>query len=334
MPATFERNQVGKREDLADSIYNIDAKDYPAQSLLPKDKELTNTKMTWQADAYDAPNTEGVVDGADVSTYEDAAENRALLENHVQMVRRTPMVTVMAQDVSKVAGVVNEMAGAIKKKTVEAKRDVESVICSDNEAQADNGTVPYKTRGLGKWIQATAQSYLPVPEAFRTPSASIDATALANVTKATVNGVMASQYAQTGQKATYPFLCGTKLKARFTEMVGYQPTVANFTAVLRTERGEDSMAYQDTIESFTGDFGTYDLILSNWLGWNNATKVSDARRGYALDPKMLALRFNKKWAYRALPDLGGGPRGLVETILGLVVKNPLGLAAFKAVADS
>lgn len=334
MPATFERNQVGKREDLADAIYNIDAKDYPALSLIPKGKKPTNTKMSWLADAYDAPNTEGVVDGADVSTYEDAAENRALLESHVQKFRRTPMVTDMAENVSDVAGVTSEMAEAIKKKTVEAKRDVEAALCSDNEAQADNGTVPYKTRGLGKWVQSTAQALLPVPEAFRTPSASVDATALASVTKAVVNGVMKSQYAQTGKKQTYALLCGTSLKARFTEMVGYQPTVANFTAVLRTERSSEGTAYQDTIESFTGDFGTYDLILSNWLAFNNSTKVSDARRGYALDPKMLELRFNKQWMYRALPDLGGGPRGLIETILGLVVKNPLGLAKFAAVADS
>lgn len=334
MPATFERRQTGKREDLADHIYNVDAKDFPLLSLAPKGKKPTNTKMSWQADAYDAPNTEGVIDGADVSSFEDAAENRGLIENHVQKFRRTPMVTDMAENVSDVAGVTSEMANAITKKTTECKRDVEAALGSDNVAQADTGSVPYKTRGLGDFIKSTAQTYLPVPEQFRTPAASIDTTALANVTKAVVNGVMGSQYAQTGKKMTYALVCGTKLKARFTEMVGYQPTVANHTAVLRTNRDSKGKAYQDTIESFEGDFGTYDLVLSNWLGFNNGTKVSDARRGYALDPGMLEVRFNHQWSYKALPDLDGGPRGVIKAILGLVVKNPLGLAAFKATADT
>ena len=333
MPATFERTQVGRREDLADAIYNIDAKDYPLLSAIPKGKKLVRTRFDWQADSYDAPNTDGVVDGADVSTYEDAAENRAILYGQVQKVRRTPMVTEMAEDVSDVAGVTSEMANAIKKKTIECKRDVEAVLVSDNESQTDNGTVPYKTRGLGKWIQATAQSHLPVDSDFRTPSASIDATALASVTRAVVNNVMKSQYGQTGKRMTCMLVCGTSLKARFTEMVGYQPTVSNFTAILRSTRG-DEMKYVDNIESFTGDFGTYDLVLSNWLNWNNSTKAADARRGYALDMSMLELRMNKNWEYKALPDLDGGPRGVIKAIFGLAVKNPLGLAKFAATADS
>ncbi len=333
MPATFERTQVGRREDLADAIYNIDAKDYPLLSAIPKGKKLVRTRFDWQVDAYDAPNTDGVVDGADVSTYEDAAENRAVLYAQVQKVRRTPMVTEMAEDVSDVAGVVSEMAAAIKKKTVESKRDVEAVLGSDNESQTDNGTVPYKTRGLGKWIQATAQTHLPVDADFRTPSASIDTTALASVTREVVNNVMKSQYGQTGKRMTYMLVCGTSLKARFTAMVGYQPTVSNFTAILRSTRGTETK-YQDNIESFTGDFGTYDLVLSNWLNWNNTTKVADARRGYALDMSMLELRMNKDWKYKTLPDLDGGPRGVISAIFGLCVKNPLGLAKFAASADS
>jgi hypothetical protein len=331
MPATFERTQVGRREDLADAIYNIDAKDYPLLSAIPKGKAAVKTRFDWQADSYATPSTDGVVDGADVSTYEDAAENRGLLSNYVQKVRRTPMVTEMAQDVSDVAGLASEMAGAIAKKTIECKRDVEATLGSDNEAQADNGTVPYKTRGLGKWALSTAQAVLPVPAAFRTPSASIDATALASVTRAVVNNVMKSQYAQTGKRGTYMLVCGTSLKARFTEMVGYQPTVASNTAILQTNRGTGTK-WQDTIESFTGDFGTYDLVLSNWLGFSAG--AADARRGYAIDPSMLELKFNKQWAYKALPDLDGGPRGVISAIFGLAVKNPLGLAKFAATADS
>ena len=334
MPQTFERNQTGKREDLLDNIYNIDAKKTPLVSMIPKGKEIINTTRRWQADAYDAPNTSGVVDGTDVTTYEDAAENREELEGRCQRLWRTPKTSTFTR-VTDVAGIGKglEFAKAIVKKTHELKRDVECVLGSDQESQDDNGTVPYQTRGLGKWIQSTAQSHEPVPTAFRTPSASIDTTALASLTPAIVNQVMRSQSDQTGAEMTYTLLCGTSLKQRFTEMVGYVGTVSNQTAITRTERGT-STAWENNILSFAGDFGRYDLVMSRWLGFNNTTKAVDARRGYALDMDMLSLDFNQPWKFEELPNLGGGRRGLIDCIFMLCVKNPLGLAKFAATNDS
>jgi hypothetical protein len=334
MPQTFERNQVGKREDLLDNIYNVDAKKTPLLSMIPKGKELVNTTRRWQADAYADPQTDGVVDGADVSEYEDAAANREELEGRVQRLWRTPKTSTMTR-VTDVAGQgkAQEFAKAIVKKTAELKRDAECVLGSDNESQDDNGSVPYKTRGLGKWIQATAQSHEPVPEAFRTPSASINTTALASLTPALVNNVMQSQADETGSEMTYALVCGTSLKKTFTNMVGYVATVSNFTAITRTDRGTET-AWTNNIQSFTGDFGTYDLILSRWLNYNNTTKVADARRGYALDTDMLSLDFNQPWRFQELPDMGGGRRGLIDVIMMLCVKNPLGLAKFAATQDS
>ena len=334
MPQTFERNQVGKREDLLDNIYNVDAKKTPLLSMIPKGKEIVNTTRRWQVDAYDAPNTSGIVDGTDVSTYEDAAENRQELEGRVQRLWRTPKTSTFTK-VTDVAGIGKgmEFAKAIVKKTHELKRDVECLLGGDQESQDDNGTVPYQTRGLGKWISNLAQSHEPVPAAFRTPSASIDTTALASLTPALVNSIMQSQSDQTGAEMTYALVCGSSLKKTFTNMVGYVATVSNFTAITRTERGSET-AWTNNIQSFTGDFGTYDLVQSKWLGFNNATKAVDARRGYALDMDMLSLDFNQPWKFTELPDLGGGRRGLIDVILMLCVKNPLGLAKFAASADS
>jgi hypothetical protein len=334
MPQTFERNQTGKREDLLDNIYNVDAKKTPLLSMIPKGKDLVNTTRRWQADAYAAPQTDGVIDGADVSEYEDAAANREELEGRVQKLWRTPKTSDMTR-ITDVAGQgkAQEFAKAIVKKTAELKRDVECVLGSDNESADDTGSAPYKTRGLGKWIQSTAQTHEPVPSAFRTPSASIDTTALALVTPALVNTVMQSQADQTGSEMTYALVCGTSLKKTFTNMVGYVATVSNYTAITRTERGTET-AWTNNIQSFTGDFGTYDLILSRWLNYNNTTKVADARRGYALDSDMLSLDFNQPWRFKELQDLGGGRRGLIDVIMMLCVKNPLGLAKFAATADS
>jgi len=330
MPQTFARTQVGLKEDLADRIYNIDAKDTPILSSVPKGKELVNPGFDWQVDAYDSPDITPVVDGSDVSSTEDAAATRVRLYGRCQEIRRTPKVSQMT-DITDVAGIGKgqEFAKAIVKKTVELKRAVECALGADNESQDDNGTVGYQTRGLGKWIQSTAQTHLPVDSNFRPPSASIDTTAMASVTTATINAVLESQYGVVGSAKPHMLVCGTTLKKTITNAVGYQPTVSNFTAILRTNKGDEG-AWTNNVQTFTGDFGSYDIVVSNWLGFNNTTKAVNAYRGYALDMDMLELRMNKPWSFKELPDLGGGRRGLIDVIFGLCVKNPKGLAAFKA----
>lgn len=330
MPQTFARTQVGVREDLADLISIIDVKSTPLVSSLGHGKELVNVNFDWQVDAYDPPDTSGIIDGTDVSATEDAAANRARLYGRCQWLRKTPKVSklVEIQDVAGL-GKGREFARAIEKKTIELKRAVEAAICSDNSSQDDDGTKSYQTRGLGEWIKATAQSHLPVPSAYLTPAASINTTATGSLAVSDINAVLQSQYNQTGEVKTYSFFVGQTLKAAITNLVGYQPTVSGQTAILKTELASDS-AWKHNIQSFTGDFGTYDVILSNWLGWNNTNKTPNLFRGYALDMDMLELRMNMPWKFTEYPDQGGGRRGSVDVIIGLMVKNPLGLAKFAA----
>lgn len=330
MAQTFDRSQTGKRESLSDIIAVVDAKKTPLVSSVSKGSDPANSLMQWQADAYAAPQAGGIVDGSDVSTTEDAAENRRILSNYTEEFRRTPKVSKRA-NLSNVAGIglKQEMAKAIVKKQFEAKRDVEVAISSDNVARADDGSLGYRGHGLGSWIKATAQTVLPVDSAFLTPSASIDTTAMASLTTALVNGVMESQYGQVGSENTYMLVCGTSLKKQFTKMVGYQPDLASNTAIKRTSRGDEGK-WMDNIQVFTGDFGTYELVLSNWLGWNYTTSANSSYRGYALDMDMLELRYQQPFKYEPLPDLGGGPRGVISAIVGLVCKNPKGLGKFAA----
>jgi len=330
MPQTFARTQVGVREDLADKIYLIDAKDTPLLSSIPKGQALVNPLFDWQADAYNTPDVSGVVDGTDVSSTINSAANRARLQGRVQKIRRAPKVSDFTEitDVAGI-GIGREFARAIAQETVVAKRSVECVLGSDTDSQADSGTVPYLTRGLGKWAQSTAQSDLPVNSAFLTPAASIDTTAMASLTVAVLNGVMESQYLQTGKTQNYMLAVGSTLKKTITNIVGYQPTVANYTAILRSNRGDEGQ-WSNNIQSFTGDFGTYDIVVDNWLGFSAGT--ASVYRGYAFDPMNLELRMNKPWNFRELEDQGGGRRGLIECIFGLMVKNPLGLAKFAASA--
>jgi hypothetical protein len=331
MAQTFARNQVGVREDLADGIYMIDAKNTPLLSAIPKGQELVNSNFDCLVDAYAAPDMTPVPDGTDVSTTEDAAANRQRLKFKCMELRKTPKVTNRTE-INNVAGQGKgkEFAKAITKSMVELKRGVECAIGSDNSSQDDNGTVGDQTRGLGETIKATAWTHNAATDlTFHPPAASIDTTAMASVTPATINAVMESQYSVTGSSQSYLLVVGATLKKTITNAVGYQPTVANQTAILRTNKGSEG-AWSNNVQTFTGDFGTYDIVLSNWLGFNNSTKAVNAYRGYALDTSMLELRMHQPWSFDELPDMGGGRRGLLKCVFGLMVKNPKGLAKFAA----
>ena len=324
MAALFERSQVGKREDLADYISLVDAKDTPIVSMVPKGSKPGNTLLQWQADNMPSPVSTGSVDGVDVSSYENLNSGRALINNYIQVFQRAIRVSPLAVDVSIVAGLRDELAGMIAKGIKLLKRDMELTVSSDNDMQADNGTVPYLTRGLGSWIQNGAQALNPVPSAFRTPSASINTTATGSFAETDAQGVLTSIYGQTGQFKTYDTVVGTSLKRAFSNLL-YTTTASGtnqYQSIRTLSRDASSDVYSASVDVFSGDFGSLRLHPSTFL--------PNAFRGYVLDMDLLELRYTNMPEVTELPDAGGGPARLIKAVAGLVVKNPLGLGKFSA----
>jgi hypothetical protein len=331
MPALFERTQVGKREDLADYISLVDARDTPITSLIPKGNKPGNTLLNWQADSMPAAQSSGSVDGVDVSSYSNLNENRAVLQNYIQVFQRAIRVSPLAVDVSNVAGLRDELAGMVAKGIKLTKRDIELTISSDNDAQADNGTVPYLTRGLGEWIKNGAQSVLPVNSNYRTPTASINTTVTGSFTESDAQGVLTSIYGQTGSFKEYDCVVGTSLKRAFSNLLfttGLTTTStagvtgSGATAVRTFSRDANSDAYIASVDIFEGDFGRLKLHPSLFL--------PNAARGYVLDMELLELRYTNLPEVTELPDAGGGPARLIKAVAGLICKNPLGLGKFAA----
>ena len=329
MAALFERSQVGKRQDLADYISLVDAKDTPIVSMAPKGNKPGNTLLQWQADNMPAAVTTGSVDGVDVSSYENLNSGRAIISNYIQVFQRAIRVSPLAVDVSVVAGLRDELAGMVAKGIKLLKRDREATVSSHNDAQADNGTDPYLTKALGTWISTSGGSTLQVPSAYRTPSASIATTATASLTETNIQAVLTSIYGQTGTFKEYDGVVGTNLKRAFsnllftttlssTSTVGV--TGAGGTAIRTFSRDANSDAYIASVDIFEGDFGRIKLHPSLFM--------PDADNGYVLDMELLELRYTNLPEVTELPDAGGGPARLIKAVAGLVVKNPLGLGKF------
>lgn len=325
MAALFERSQKGKREDLADYITLVDAKDTPVTSMIPKGNKPGNTLLEWQADNMPTAVSTGSVDGVDVSSYENLNSGRAILSNYIQVFQRAIRVSPLSVDVSIVAGLRDELAGMVAKGIKTLKRDMELTVCSDNAAQVDaGGTTPYLTKALGVWIANAAGSVAIIPTDYLTPTTSINTTATASFTEADAQGVLTSIYSQTGQMKTYDTVVGPTLKRAFSNLL-YTATASGtdaYAAIRTLQRDAFSDTITSSVDLFEGDFGS--LRLHPTLFNHNAF------RGYVLDMDLLELRYTSLPQVTELPDAGGGPARLIKAVAGLVCKNPLGLGKFSA----
>ena len=328
------------REDLADYIAIVDQKSTPLVSMAPKGKDLGNAQFSWLVDNYQAPQLQGVVDGTDVtvSSASNPVTNRTRLNNYAQVFRRDLRVGFIAQT-QDVAGVTNEVANGVAKKLVELKRDMEATFaCTNQAAQADNGTNAYLTGSLGNWLNSTNSSNIGAcasGSAFLPASGAVDTTASASFTEATAQNVLTAIYGNTGVFRDYDAILGTTLKRAFTNLTASGTTVtANSnsiaaTAVRTFNQDLSSDTFKSSIDLFEGDFGRLILHPSVFIGGKNSTSLSaQAYKGYVIPMDMLEIRYSKLPEVQTLPDSGGGPARLVQAIAGLVVKNPSGFGMF------
>jgi len=330
-PVVSDILTFGQR-DLLDYITLVDMKDTPFFTLLPKGSTPDAVTVEWPVDNQVAPTSAinaGAVDGTDISDFDSYQDDYAILSNKVQWFRNAVMIGEMAETVQNQAGIPRQRAYAIKKKMEQLKRQVEIRISGDDEMQAPTGTNPSQFRGIGKWIQATAQSVSPVPTAHLVPTASVYTGTLAALTETNLQAVLTSQYSVTGQTRTRQLIVGTSLKQNFTSYIRTQTSSANVMSSARFFTAPvDAKKIVNTVDVYVGDFGTYELLPSLWLNYSFTTNLGDIRRGYAIDTERWQLSFVHPMKIKELPDNGGGERFMVHTKLTLKGLNPRDQAKF------
>lgn len=340
-----QANKLGRREEIANLISLVDAKNTPFSSMAKKGSQPQQTLFRWQVDSLPEPKTDGTVDGTDVTSndYEnfvktDAKQYRNELAAYIQIFRRSTRVSKLTQSsVTNIAGVKDELANNVAKAMLMLKRDMEKTFCSSNVSQAEktvSGTVvPYKTRGLDKWLvkaadKDTNENATIVPDEFCLPYNAGDATSssvvsgnLSDLTELTLQNLMTSQYKQTGQYRSYDCLAGPLLKRAVTNLV-YTTKQVSGDDVSPVEnlrvanRNAADSSYVSSIDVFEGDFGSLRIHPSLFL--KNFTV------GYLIPFDLVEIRYGGNVAeVTSLPDYGGGPARLIEAVAGLCVHNPL-----------
>ena len=298
----------GNREDLSSMLTMLEPEQTPITSLCAKAK-ASGVLHEWVIDGLEAPSADGIGETSDVTSFSNKFASRGRLGNYTQIFRKDYLVSDLQNAVASVGPA--DVAQAKAKALREIKRDIEFAVASPNDRQAEDGTNPYKLRGLGDWLDSAGPS--DVPAAYRTPAASILG---ATVTEATLNNLLGSIFSETGEMGNLTLVANVALRK----------VIANFTRAEGTTTAtsynvnEDASARKITlsVSLFDTDFGVIKLVNGNPACMPTAT----TNVGYVLDPKYLGIGNLLPLESVVLENQGAGERGYVKTACTLVCKSP------------
>jgi len=298
----------GNREDLSAMLTMLEPEQTPITSLCAKSK-ASGVLHEWVVDGLEAPSADGIGETSDVTSFSNKFASRARLGNYTQIFRKDYLVSDLQNAVTSVGPA--DLAQAKAKALREIKRDLEFAVASANDRQAEDGTNPYKLRGLGDWIDSGGPS--DVPAAYRTPSASVLA---ATLTEATFNNALGSIFGETGEMGNLTAVVNVALRK----------VIANFTRIEGTSRttsynvNEDASSRKVTlsVSLFDTDFGTVRIVNGNPA----CMPTGSTNVGYILDPKYLGIASLLPLESVSLENQGAGDRGYVKMAATLVCKSP------------
>jgi hypothetical protein len=328
MPALLEPELVGKREDHADVMYVADRKVTPGLSSIKKGEKLKNMLYDFEVKSYGNRKKGGVPDGKDIDAF-DAQSPKAVLQARGEVFRRAPMVGFIAQKMSVAGGVVatpNLFNEAKADQMIEHKRDMEKELWSNQDSRADDGVNGAQFRGFGRWIYdgastltlatgdtspTTGFNELPIPAANRTPSNQIYTGSIASMTEDDLGALIQAKYENTGASSDLRGFVTPVIKNRIGFFSRYNANVTGYTSGVFVTSGklQGNTLFGATVDVYKSDWGTFELfpVLTDFM--------PTSYTAYFLDMDMPRIRNAGTEMYDELPDLGGGPRGLIRSIV-------------------
>ena len=314
MASTKTYSVAGNREDLSDIITLLTPESTPLVSMAKK-ANATGTFFEWQADDLSTPSFAGVLEGEDASSFDDKAANRAKLGNYVQKLRRTYAVSDL-QEIVDTAGVASEYANAESHAVRELKRDLESAVCSAQDRDADDGTNPYKTRGMLKWLGVGGQP-ADVPSAFQNVANDTTGTQ----TETTFNNVLQELYEANGMPGgQLTLIAGPGLKREISNFARQEGTTTALS--YQVTQPAESKKITLSVSVYEGDYGVVSILPSTFVNRTSGSATVDADAGLLIDPEYVGIHMLKAESTSELENRGGGRRGFADLVAGLACYSP------------
>lgn len=329
MPGILDANQIGKREFLMGLLFLADARKTVFLSTARKSKSavtgkkgLPNMLGTYNVKVLGDRKAGGVADGKDVGAF-DGEPPRQQLAFRAEKYRRAPMVGDIAEG-NDVAGVEDEFAAAVADQLKEHARDMEAELLSDQDSSANGGLENGSTqRGLGRWVNAgelaISDPNCPIPSGARTPTAQVYTGVIGDgvttgLLEQTVQDLLQNRWDSTGDSGELMGFVGATIKNRFGLFSRYTPSLTGATPNVQTISAtyQGGTFYGPTVDVYKSDWGGFTLMPVN------TTFLPNAKRAYFLDMSMVEVRSRYWCREKDIPDLGGGPRELIESIIALI----------------
>jgi hypothetical protein len=301
---------IGQREDLIDVIYNISPTETPFMSSIGKTK-ATAVYHEWQTDNLAAATTaNAAVEGADASDATLSPTTR--LGNYTQILQKTIKVSGTLDTVNK-AGRKSEKAYQLAKASQEIKRDLETVMLSNQgrDAGSSNST-PRKMASLLSWLTTNTDSGSggadPTTIGVSTRSDGTTRT----FTEALLKTVVASVFDSGGTPSI--LMVGSAGKQKVSSFAGIGATRFNVN-------GAKPSTIIGAADIYVSDFGNLAVVPNRFMRTRDAL---------ILDPEYAAVAYLRPFQTNELAKAGDSDKTQILVECTLEVKNE---AAHGIVAD-
>ena len=282
--ATYKTYQtVGIREDLQNAIYDISPTTTPFMSTVGR-TTAKNTLHEWQTDSLAAVNLDNAqVEGADAVA--PALTPTTRVGNYTQISDKVIQVSTTDDKVDK-AGRSTETAYQLSKASAEIKRDMESILLSDQAKNAGTSTTPRKLGGLATWLTTNT----------------VD-TAGAALTEDMIKSAVLQAYTEGGEPSV------------LLVSPANQQVVSTFPGIAE-QRYEAPKTGQTKIvgaaDVYMSDFGTLSVVPDRFL----SDEIT-----YVLDPSMANVAYLRPFKSTKLAKMGDSEKHMMNVEYTLVVKN-------------
>lgn len=302
---------VGIREELSDKIWDISPEKTPFTSGAAKGT-VKNTLSEWLIDELAAPNlSNAFVQGFDVGA-EEAISQPVRLGNRTQISAKTAKVAKTVEATDR-AGRKGEMARAVARKTAELKRDIESIMLSNQAADAGGASTASLTGSVLAFIKTNVNKagdgvdpvYTTLPNNART-----DGTQRA-FTEVIHRDVLEQMWVSGAEP-------DTMMVNSFQKQVA--STFVGIAAIRKAVEGAKPATVIGAVDTYVGEFGQVTFVPNRFMRQRDALY---------LDRSMYKFSTLRPLTVTPLAMIGSSDRRLIEIEYMLQVMNEkgLGLAA-------
>ena len=308
--ATFGTSTgIGLREDLSDVIYNISPTETPFMSSIGKSK-ATAVYHEWQTDSLASATTaNAAVEGADASSATISPTTR--VGNYTQIIQKTVQVSGTIESVNK-AGRKSEKAYQLAKASAEIKRDLETIITSNQARSAGSSTTARKLGSILSWLVTNTSKGTSGADPSTSGSTTRTDGTQRTFTEALLKTVVASVFSSGGNPKI--LMVGATGKQKVSSFPGI---AVNRFQLNKVEQG----AIIGAADIYQSDFGAMSVVPNRFMR---------ARDALVIDPEFAALAFLRPFQTNDLAKTGDSENTQLLAEVTLEVKNE---AAHGIIAD-